>query len=207
MSKQSSFYVLYPKDKTVRDFLNSIKLLCDYKQRTEAHITVRGPYKIKLGDDIIESQNLIIKNEKLMITDVENFFPFNNQNTVFFKCDDNENLKKIWKKITYNAFRPHITMYDGKDYTLAQQIYLILSRNFKPFVYKVNELSYLAPKAKDPLGLYSLRSSFDFDLYKDVIGAKINSENIAKLTNKKKLEILDVLSNNVFSELSSMHYS
>lgn len=207
MSKSNSFYVLYPEDKGVRDFLNSIKLLCDYKQRTEAHITVRGPYKIKLGEDLIESQNHIIKHERLVISEVENFFPFSNQNTVFFKCADNENLKKIWKKLTYNDFRPHITMYDGKDYKLAQQIFLILSKNFRPFGYYVKELSYLAPKTKDPMGLYSLKSLVDYSIYEKMLGKKINSESITKLTPIKKLEMLDALSDKIFRELSSLHYS
>lgn len=207
MRNSNSFYVLYPEEKRVRDFLNSIKLLCDHKQRTDAHITVRGPYKIKLGEDLIESQNHIIKHERLLISEVENFFAFSNQNTVFFKCADNENLKKIWKKLTYNDFRPHITMYDGKDYKLAQQIFLILSKNFKPFGYFVKELSYLAPKTKDPLGLYSLKSSFDYSLYEEILGKKINSESITKMTPIKKLETLDALSFKIFRELSSLHYS
>lgn len=207
MSKQNSFYVLYPKEKLVRDFLNSIKLLCDYKQRTEAHITVRGPYKIKLGDIIIDSQNDIIKGEKIVIANVENFFAFNNQNTVFLKCNDNDNLKKIWKKITYNDFRPHITMYDGRDYSLGQQIFLILSKNFKPFTYEVNELSYLESKAKDPMGLYSLKNFFDYSFYKQMIGVTIDKKSIQELKSRRKLELLDILSKNVFNELSKLHYS
>ena len=60
MKKDFSFYVLYPKSQYVRQLLNALKLVCDYKQRTEAHITVRGPYK-KAGDEVIDVQNLIIK--------------------------------------------------------------------------------------------------------------------------------------------------
>jgi uncharacterized radical SAM superfamily protein len=37
-----NFYVLYPKDKKIKDTLNAIKILSDNSQRTAAHITVRG---------------------------------------------------------------------------------------------------------------------------------------------------------------------
>jgi uncharacterized radical SAM superfamily protein len=43
-----NFYVLYPKDKKIKDTLNAIKILSDNSQRTAAHITVRGPYSKKL---------------------------------------------------------------------------------------------------------------------------------------------------------------
>lgn len=206
MSKNNSFYVLYSKDKNVRDYLNSIKLLCDYNQRTEAHITVRGPYKNKLSSEIIETQNSIIKNEKLIISNVENFFPFNNQNTVFFKCDDNENLKKIWKKITYNEFRPHITMYDGKDFNFAQNIFSILTANFKPFIYEVDKLSFLEPKGKDSLGLYSLKNVFDYSFFKEVLDVKISIESLTSLKNVERLNLIEKLSKILFNELTKKHY-
>lgn len=58
----------------------------------------------------------------LYFSKVGNFFDYG-QNTVFFKCDDNKNLRKIWKKKGYKDFKPHITLYDGKNKEFAQKLF------------------------------------------------------------------------------------
>lgn len=206
MIKSKSFYVLYPHEDRIRLFLNSLKLLCDFSQRTEAHITVRGPYKIKLSTDIINNLNIVIKNEILYISSVDNFFPFSNQNTVFFKCEENDNLKKIWNKLTYNDFKPHITMYDGKDSSYAVEIFNILSRNFKPFKYEVEALSYLEPKSKDSLGLFTLSNNFDFSFFQENIETNIDSDTIRDIKKSDRLSLIDSLSKKMFNEFSTFYY-
>lgn len=206
MAKHNSFYVLYPKDIVVSNYLNAMKVLCDPTQRTYAHITVRGPYKNKLNTDLLNIQNSIIRNEELIISDVENFFPFNNQNTVFLKCDDNENLKKIWKKLTYNDFKPHITIYDGKNFEYAQKIFAILSKNFKPFTYQVENLTFLEPKSKDALSLFALKNSFDYNFFKRAFNQNINISSITEMSKTERIKHLEVFSEIAFNALSEKHY-
>ncbi|MBA5248600.1 MAG: hypothetical protein FE834_03570, partial [Gammaproteobacteria bacterium] len=94
-STPKNFYVLYPKNKKIVDTLNAIKILSDDSQRTAAHITVRGPYSKKLAQSTVDTYSKDIANTSLHFSEVDNFFEYG-QNTVFFKCDDNEKLRKIW---------------------------------------------------------------------------------------------------------------
>ena len=98
--------------------------------------------------------------ETINISAVDNFFEFN-QNTVFFKIDENEKLRKIWKKVTYNDFKPHITIYDGKDRQYAIKLFNALRHNFSPFLYRVEKLNWLEPKDNDELKLFHLKSIFN----------------------------------------------
>ena len=176
MKKPTSFYVLYPSNQNLRNLLNALKFIADENQRTEAHITVRGPYVKKLSKKDLKKFSDIISNEILNITMVDNFFAFN-QNTVFFNCDENENLKSIWKKITYNDFKPHITVYDGDDKEFAIKLFKKLSSDFRPFKYRVSALTWLEPKDNDTLKLYYLKSISDYNnVLKNVL--KISKDNI-----------------------------
>jgi len=199
MKKPNSFYVLYPEEEMIRRYINAIKILSDSKQRTEAHITVRGPYKKRLSNELIKNYSNVISGESLIISDVQNFFAFN-QNTVYFKCSHNDNLKKIWNKITYNSFTPHITLYDGGDRNFAIKLYNKLARGFEPFNYKVKELSYLEPKSNDAIGLYRLINVFKFNDFVDLINKQIDRNEIDNIANEKKLEYIHLISQKIFTE-------
>lgn len=187
MKKPTSFYVLYPSNKNLRNLLNALKVIADENQRTEAHITVRGPYVKKLSKKDVKKFSDIISNEVLSISKVDNFFAFN-QNTVFFNCEENENLKAIWKKITYNDFKPHITIYDGNDREFAIKLFKKLASDFRPFKYRVSGLTWLEPKSNDELKLFYLKTITDYDnVLKDILKISKSDIDFSALSQTKRL--------------------
>jgi hypothetical protein len=198
MKKPSSFYVVYPANKELRNLLNALKVIADENQRTEAHITVRGPYVKKLSKNDVKKFSDIIANEILHISRVDNFFAFN-QNTVFFSCEENESLKSIWKKITYNEFRPHITIYDGKDRDFAIKLHKKLSSEFKPFKYRVSTLSWLEPKNNDELKLFYLKSIPDYNrVLKDILHISKDDIDFSMLTPAKRLNKISKIAKRLY---------
>lgn len=192
MKKNSIFYVLYPRDKEIQKILDAVKVLSDDSQRTSAHITVRGPYKRQLNAQYIKSFSEIISNEFLRVSKVDNFFS-DNQNTVFFKCDESDKLKSIWKKLTYKDFSPHITLYDGEDKKFAINLFNTLKENFHPFDFQVKELSCL--KSENTMPLLKLKTTFDFDIFKNLLG--INIDDIDSLDKNDNLSYIDTISKNI----------
>jgi 2'-5' RNA ligase len=189
-----SFYVLYTKNKIIEGLLNAIKILSDESQRTSAHITVRGPYSKKLPQSQVDNFSKNIANTLLHFSKVGNFFDYG-QNTVFFKCDDNKSLRKIWKKKGYKDFKPHITLYDGTDKKFAEKLFDKLQQDFKPFNFEVDKLSYLESKPNDgdEMAFYLNRlkqESFNFEQFKDVLNIDINEEEIKIIDEKNKLDYI-----------------
>jgi hypothetical protein len=198
MRKPTSFYVVYPSNNDLQNLLNALKLIADENQRTEAHITVRGPYVKKLSKKDVKKFSDIIAGEILSITQVDNFFAFN-QNTVFFNCDENESLKLIWKKITYNEFKPHITIYDGEDRDFAIMLYKKLSNNFKSFKYRVSSLTWLEPKTNDPLKLYDLKTITSYNsVLKDILKKSKEEIDFNTLSRRKRLNKITKIANRLY---------
>lgn len=197
-----NFYVLYPKDKKVKDTLNAIKLLSDDSQRTSAHITVRGPYSKKLTKSKIDTYSKDIANTSLHFSEVANFFDYG-QNTVFFKCDDNEKLRKIWKKTGYKDFKPHITLYDGTDEVFAKKLFERLQQSFKSFNFKVGHLSFLESKSSDEMDFYRQRLKQDlvnYQYFKDVLGVDMDKEKIKTIDERHKLNYIDKLNAQLYKD-------
>jgi 2'-5' RNA ligase len=113
------FFVIYCEDSNLSTILDGIKLIANPEQGSKTHMTVRGPYTSRnnLGH-FHKSWNNVIHGENIEIEGIDKFFN-QNQNTVFFRCQETEKLKSIWKKFNYNEFHPHITVYDGKDRDFA----------------------------------------------------------------------------------------
>lgn len=202
MSK-NLFYVVYPKNTELRNLLNAIKLMADITQRTEAHITVRGPYKKRLNSDLIDKYSTIISGENLKISGISNFFAYG-QNTVFFKCDDNQALRKIWNKITYNEFKPHITIYDGDNEEFAYKLYREISSHFKPFLFEVDKLETLEPKNRYSLEFYRLSNSFDYSTLSNIFNEDFSKSFIKKLPDNKKIQYTKNLCNYLYNNFSSI---
>ncbi len=204
MKELKTFYVAYPKDKFLKNCLNSLKILANMQQRTEAHITIRGPYKRRLAKNYIEEYSNIISNVKLNIFKVDNFFQYN-QNTVFYRCDDNELLRKVWKKFSYNNFNPHITIYDGRDSEWAKKIYDVLRQDFQPFECMIDELTYLEPKRNDSLPFEYLKTKFDYDFFKeyfenDVLAQHCLDFNYLNCNYKERLKCIKKIAGCIYSD-------
>ena len=193
----SSFYVAYPADDNIRLFINAIRVIADENQRTQVHITVRGPYKKRLGIEKEEKFSSIIKGERIYIDSVGNFFK-SEQNTVFFKCAENSNLKKIWMKTSYKDYNPHITIYDGQDKNFAKEIYSILDEHFTPFSFTIEKLSWLESKDKEKLELFHLKTIVDFEEITSVIGFNLELSNLKELTKTERLKLISILSKKLY---------
>lgn len=187
MSK--GFYVIYPADNRVRMYINAIRIFADPERRTEAHITIRGPYKKRLSSNKIDQYSKIISEEEIKITGIGNFFD-SNQNTVYFICEKNQEVGKIWKKSTYPDYNPHITIYNGSDHEFAIQLYDTLKQHFKEFKYKIKELAWLEPKNKETLNLFYLKGVVDFDELSEIINYKIDDSTINVITKKQRLNFI-----------------
>jgi 2'-5' RNA ligase len=185
---KSYFYVLYPSNEAVKILLDAIRIFAAEKQRRQVHITVRGPYERQLNFEFINSCASIIKGERIKITGVGNFFDFN-QNTVFFQCSNNPNLKKIWNKTTYPNFNPHITVYDGNDTSYAQQIYEKLQQNFKSFEFIVEKLSLLDPIIGNT---FEKLDNVNFDEISNILGYPIGLSDIKKLSQDERLKCISI---------------
>jgi hypothetical protein len=192
-----SFYVIYPFSENVRIFINAIRVLAEENQRTQVHITVRGPYYKRLSQAKENEYSSIIKGEEIIVKGVANFFE-SNQNTVFFEFKENENLRKIWKKTTYLEYNPHITIYDGKDKAFAHELFDILKQDFKSFSFSVNEISWLEPKDKEKLELFHLKTVVDFENLSIILGKEIDLSKIGSLSNKERLSFISILSNKLY---------
>ncbi|CAC9624465.1 hypothetical protein [uncultured Gammaproteobacteria bacterium] len=194
-SAPKNFYVLYPKNEKIKDTLNAIKILSDDSQRTAAHITVRGPYSKKLAKSRVDGYSKGIANTLLHFSEVANFFDYG-QNTVFFKCDDNEKLRKIWKKTGYKDFKPHITLYDGTDKVFAKKLFERLQQSFKSFDFKVDCLSFLESKSSDEMDFYRQRLKQDlvnYQYFKDVLNIDIDKDKIKTIDEHHKLNYISKL--------------
>jgi len=196
-----SFYVIYPSNDNVRIYINAIRVIAEENQRTQVHITVRGPYKKRLSELKEKEYSSLIQGEKLIVNGIGNFFELN-QNTIFFECEENLKLKKIWKKTSYMEYKPHITIYDGKDRDFAHDLYNVLEKNFKAFPFIVNELSWLEPKDKEKLELFHLKTVIDFGSLSNELGQSLNLSIIEKLSNVERLNFISILSEKLYKSES-----
>ena len=200
MSRSKSFYVLYPANPDLRNLLNAMKLFADENQRTEAHLTVRGPYLKKLSTKDVERFSNIIRGEVIQLSAVDNFFS-SNQNTVFYSCERSDHLKAIWKKITYSEFNPHITIYDGDDRQFAHELYNTLQNGFIPLKCKVSHLSWLEPKSNDKLKLFYLKSISEYnETLKEILNISKEEIDFKLLTSERRLFKISLIAQELYSK-------
>jgi len=196
------FYVVYPSNPELRNILNTLKVIADEDQRTEAHITIRGPYQKKRPNiSDVNRWSSTIEGEQVQVNKVDNFFAYN-QNTVFFSCGDNRMLKKIWKKFTYNEFRPHITIYNGPDRKYSFKVFETLAESFKPFLYKINELSRLQPK--DEIQFNRLVREVDLQFTKEILMKELAEVDFNNITNKRRIEYLRLVSKYLYETFEAI---
>lgn len=194
-----AFYVVYPYSENIRLLVNAIRVIAEENQRTQVHITVRGPYRKRLGHTKEEKYSSTIQGKTIQVKGVSNFFS-SNQNTVFFDCEENPDLRKIWKKTTYKDYNPHITLYDGKDNIFAHELFEVLKRDFKAFSFKINEISWLEPKNKEKLALFHLKNIVDFDNLSLELGHDLKLSIIGDLSNAERLNYISVLSKKLYDQ-------
>lgn len=193
MKKEKFFFVIYFKNEKVKQVLNGLRLVADPSQNNIAHLTVKGPYISKQLKKLNEDKKLI-EGKSIDIIGVGNFFT-ENQNTVFFKCAEKVELKKIWetKEIkTYKEFHPHITIYDGNNKKYARNLYKTLNSHRLEFSLEIDELDLYS--TNDKFTLFNLKNSVNYEMLSHAAGHKVSSKEIASLNEDSRLEIIDKLS-------------
>jgi len=126
----SNFMFLEFTDEEIVYLLSSLREIFSQKSsQANVHITVRGPYLKSITDEEIGRAKKIIKHDVFLIAGVGRFDNF--KHTVYLKVRS-DNLEKIWDKPDFPkskyGFNPHITMYDGEDSRLADEIYSFLEK-------------------------------------------------------------------------------
>jgi 2'-5' RNA ligase len=191
--KRKYFFVIYLHDETIRSILDLMRIVADNRQRNFAHITVKGPYQNRLQKKL-DDDNETIKGKEIKVLGVGNFFS-DNQNTVFFKCEDRKELYSIWKtkeEKTYKDFHPHITIYDGDNKQFANELFDTINSHNIHFSFIVDKLELYSSADKDKL--FNLREvQENYRLLTEIADIKIAPYNIDKLTSKQRIQIIDRL--------------
>lgn len=197
MKKANCFYVVYPSDEKIKSLISGIRVLSDQNQRTQAHITVRGPYTKKLSSKFINKASRLIFKSEVEIHSIASFFE-GKQNTVFLSCISPA-LKPIWKKKSYKGFNPHITIYDGENRSLASNIKSILTENFRGFNFMIEKLEWLEPNDMGELDLFHLKTNFDFSNISEYLKTEITYDILLTISNEQRLRLIEKLAQILFN--------
>lgn len=190
-------YVTYIKEPEIRSLVNFAKLVCNPKSRSEAHVSIRGPYKHKINNDILTKYNAILSGSKILVSGIGSFIN-ENQNTVFLKCKS-ESIKKVWTRKNKYGYNPHITIYDNSLKSFASSLFNELQKLSIRFSFTATKLELIEFGKKiffndDGNFSFFLNSHIDFELVKSIINIKFTKEDIINLSANEKIEIVkDVL--------------
>ena len=137
--------------------------------------------------------SILIKGKDIIVLGAGNFF-LENQNTVFLKCEEKQELYTIWKakeEKTYKEFHPHITIYDGNDRLFAKNLFETINSHKINFSFIVDKLELYSSANKTML--FNLKHQVDYLLLSKIAGTSITQENIDKLSSQKRVELIDKL--------------
>lgn len=167
-------YVIFVNTGEIGACLDAIRVLASPQAKRFSHVTMKGPYPEALGPEELAHDNRLVESNGLLLNGCDNFFN-EGQNTVFFTCQVDDWIRKIWDKVDYAQSRinPHVTVYDGEDLKFATKIFEILSR----YTYAVScgekELKQLEiGNGKNGLLLNTIRID---DLPKDILSPRFPS--------------------------------
>ncbi len=194
--KPRHFFVIYLNNSVLKNILDAIRIVADSSQRNCTHITVKGPYNT-IQKEILKKDNLELRGKTIKVSGAGNFFS-DIQNTVFLKCEHNNNLYNVWKSKedkTYKEFNPHITIYDGNNKLYAKNLFELLNSSNIQFSFIIDQLELYSSNQKHRL--FNLRSQADYDMISEIAGKHITCNNIGSLKNKQRLVIIKKLLNNL----------
>jgi 2'-5' RNA ligase len=190
--KTRFFFVIYLHNETIKAVLDGMRIIADPLQRNFSHITVKGPYR-NIQKKRLNEDSKLIQGKEIKVLGAGNFF-VDNQNTVFLKCEEKEELYTIWKtkeEKTYKEFHPHITIYDGDNRLFAKQLFDTINSHKINFSFVVDKLELYSSADKNKL--FNLKHQVDYLLLSKIAGITITQENIDKLSNQKRVELIDKL--------------
>ena len=182
MSKRV-FYVVYLRDRRLQGSLDAMRLIADPKEKSRAHVTLRGPYPQRYNVSGLDRK---VRGSEVVANGTGSFFQ-NGQNTVFIRCNS-EKFRKVWKKADFE-FNPHITIYDGPSREFARMLLERLDLLTIHFRFFVDGLSPLVSYK----GQYTteLQQSFDEAFAADVIGERLGFSEIRTLSSMKRISLIE----------------
>lgn len=116
------FHVVKVGDTHLQGYLDALIFLADPTEKNASHITIRGPYKDEPKD--IDGLKRDLVGASVSFFGIGNFFKYG-QKTVFLRCNS-DLLRRAWWKPDFPDYRPHLTIYDGKDEKFARELFEVL---------------------------------------------------------------------------------
>ena len=136
--------------------------LSGVKPRHPIHLTLRGPYRREVPPEVMEKLWETLQGEELDIGGVGRFR--NRHEEVVFLGVDSPSLRKVWWKRDYPiktyGYRPHISLYRGRDAQFADHVFKFLKKEEKKLDLKCDKHKLIVYK-KQPLPLEKETGALD----------------------------------------------
>lgn len=126
------FAFLYVEDEPVSKLLTTAIVILNPRAKWRAHVTVAGPF-----DSLRNVPRKRDYARRVLITGAGHFRS-ENQNTVYLKVGTFD-LRSVSKKTDFD-YNPHITLYDGQDHDLGDELYHRLHPKFPFLKFHVSKL-------------------------------------------------------------------
>jgi hypothetical protein len=176
------FEIIEIGDVKLGSCLDAIRVICNPLEKQGAHVTVAGPFKNTPEPNGLQER---VVGAKITVYGVGRFFE-GVQNTVFLECDSPV-IKKLWRKFGY-AYRPHITLYDGRSRQFAEDLFGIASTFDLEFEFAAGRLVRIE-SAKGQQD-FALRASLDYEFVERLVGEPVNMGTLLDIPPAIRLEFV-----------------
>jgi hypothetical protein len=187
-SEMPHFYGVYLENTELSTALDLIRFLGEPDSIRFSHVTLRGPYKVRLPKIWLQRVNAkVCYDWKVSLIEPYRFF-FGEQNTVVIKINLGS-LKGLFHKPAFPDGVPHLTLYDGNDRRLADGIYrTLLSYDWRQEV-NVTRLREIGRKEKIDEIFHSCFIAFN-KLYQELVGNPDELALARKMSPDRRIELI-----------------
>lgn len=173
------FLFLYVEEKDLDSLLNLAIYCLNPSEKWPAHVTLAGPFKSR--KPIPNDVNYVRQMSVLGMGQ----FRSETQNTVFLNVGTYD-LRSVWNKPDYD-FKPHLTLYDGKDHSLGDRLFESL-KLIKPFFsFNVTRLQEVRSTARQ--SSFELRSKVDPKTLSET--SKLTIDQLGKLSTSDRIFVAE----------------
>ena len=176
--------MVFVDDEQPRQLLDTIRFLADPNEKLSAHVTVRGPYKQRQP---LPAELKSIEGARIDVGEVGTFFD-TKQNTVFLRCDAPE-LRRMWHKVEFPEYAPHITLYDGNSRSLATRLENILKRWKLQFTFVTDGIVLL--QSSKGQHAVDLAAFYDSHLVASATGCDLKPAQVCDMNADERLRLIE----------------
>lgn len=170
------FVFLYVEDAFLSNMLNAAIFALDPSERWPAHVTLAGPFNSRRAVprklDFARRVSVIGVNQ----------FRSDKQNTVHFRVGA-QGMRDVWKKPDY-PFNPHLTLYNGSNHGLGDELYSQLCLLRPIFKFDVTMLNIVTSVAQRN---FDLLSTIDLDFSPKLRGMRL--EDLRQLNDDERIDV------------------